>query len=381
MQTTIPDEHAYPATWRKTVISFGLALGLLALGNGLASRFGTNSGFNMVNHKWLDLMAMERPVDWFVLGDSFGLYGVMPSVMEQRLGGECLNFASHAGLLMFGNSQMLDVHIQRIGPPKQVIIVTAPTTWQKPIEEGVPQTMSKTPLPWGFWRELEPGFSFSPARWWEMVLGRYVPLYSSNTTIGALVQSLPARLLPQRASGAEATPEAPPLPPDLQAPEADVEKGWKAGDIRTVEEVLKTAKWLEPKTDNGFSVSAINRRVVESVARMAVEHHFEVYFANGPVMQQAVDRSPQVRRFLESLDHELPAWLESFPNCHYIRGTLLLPPTCCMDYGHVNPRGARAYSAALAAAVERLREDPSRPVTLRSEDVPGVPTAILTAPR
>jgi len=381
MPTTIPDERAYPVTWRKTAISFALALGLLALGNALASRFGTNSGFNLVNRKWLDLMAMERPADWLVLGDSYGLYGVMPSVVEERLGGECRNFASHAGLLMFGDSQMLDMHIQRVGPPRQVIIVTAPTTWQKPIQEGVPQTMSKTPLPWGFWRELEPGFSFSPARWWEMVLGRYAPLYSSNTTIGNLVQRLPARFLPKRAAaGAEATPEPAPLPPDLQAPQADQDKGWQAGEIRTLDEVLKTAEWLEPKTDNGFSVSAINKRVVESVARMAAEHHFEVYFANGPVMQPAVDRSPQVRRFLEQLDQELPAWLDSFPNCHYLRGVLLLPPDCCVDYGHVNPRGARAYSAALTAAVAQQRQAPDRPVTLSSDSTPGVRSTVLTAP-
>jgi len=327
-------------------------------------------------------MAMERPVDWLVLGDSYGLYGVMPSVMEARLGGECRNFASHAGLLMLGDSQMLDVHIQRIGAPKQVVIVTAPTTWQKPIDAGVPQTMSKTPLPWGFWRRLAPGFRFTPARWWEMFLGRYAPMYSSNTTIGGLLQSLPARLLPQRpAAAAVATPAPAALPPDLAAPAADLEKGWEAGEIRTLERVLETAEWLEPKTDDGFSISAINRQVVEAIGRFAAEQGFTVYYANGPVMQAAVERSTQVQTFLETMDRELAPWLDSVPGAHYIRGTLLLPLECCVDYGHVNPRGARAYSAALSAAVARLRDEPTKPTTLRSEDVPGLTTTVLTAPQ
>ncbi len=44
MKSTLPDARPYPANWRATVISCGLALALLALGNGLASRSGPTAG-------------------------------------------------------------------------------------------------------------------------------------------------------------------------------------------------------------------------------------------------------------------------------------------------------------------------------------------------
>ena len=375
---TLPSEQRYQATWRSMANSWLMVLAALLVGNSLAGHYINESGYQIIEDKWRLMFDLQQPVDWEVFGDSTALDGVMPSILEAKLGSRSLNLATHAGVLLIPNAELLDLQLQRIGPPKRAVIVAAATTWPRPQQLRALTTLSRTPLPWGFWHRLEPHLQLTPGQDWAMFLYRYCRIWSSDLTIANWLKSLPrravARLTPSAA--APATPASERGDPLLEASSEDLQKGWQVGRIRTPEKVRKSIPRLGSQCDLEFGISDINRRVVEAISRFATEQGFEVYYAHGPVLQEAYDQAPTVRRYLQQADRGLAALIDPLPHCHYVRGVLLLPTDAMSDGLHTNPRGARAYSAALAAALARLRDHPAEATAFRVDDAAGLASGV-----
>lgn len=229
-------------------------------------RLTTNRGYWLVREKWSLLETMPAPADWLILGDSSCNQGIMPDIVAAELGGTAVNLCTVGDMLAVNDAWMLARHIERLGPPKHVIIAHVYDMWARDQRALVRQPLlAKIPLDWGYWRAQEPALTLSAEDERQLMIARYVPLWAENKTLTSWLRH--PGLLWQR--DMSMTPE-----------------GFMAYDKANPGLVRRESKsHIASATKRRFAMSKINRQALETIRALADQHGFDVYIAAGPLYE------------------------------------------------------------------------------------------------
>ncbi|MBI2301545.1 MAG: hypothetical protein HYU66_21795 [Armatimonadetes bacterium] len=357
----LPTERPLAATAGGVVATLLGCLLLLLPANWVAAHFSHDLNYTLVPTKWQMLADLRESVDWLVVGDSDGLHGVVPSLLEQGLGGRSVNLCTLGYLLALQDPWVVETYRQRLGPPQNVVVVHSYGVWPRPWGDYTVQVMARVPLPWGYWRRLRPAIALTPREAWELWLQRYVPLYARASAIQNRVFRLGplARLdLAAQAEDEEgadvAAAEPVPLtgspPPEVRVAPEDLKQGFlpaRPGTAHALQQRLREAHAKPPTGE----VSPPNVQALRALMDAAERDGFELWIANGPIAQ-AMQRDPAVRAGLDALDQSLLRLTAGRPHVHFLPGRLALPDTWMQSPDHALPAGAMAYSRDL---VRRIR--------------------------
>lgn len=270
VQDRLPHETPTPATRGKVLLVLAVTLTIVALLNFVAGAalnlYTTNRGYWLVREKWTLLESLPAPVDWLILGDSSCNQGIKPEMIDQQFGGRAVNVCTVGDMLAVNDAWMLDRHIQRLGPPKHVIITHVYDMWPRDLRALVRQPLlAKVPLPWAYWRTTTPPLPLTSAQERSLAVARYLPLWAENKTLASWLRH--PGVLWQR----------------NMAMTAD---GFMAYDKSNPALVRRESKsHIEGARKHRFSLSQINRQSLEHIRALADQHGFDVYIAPGPLYE------------------------------------------------------------------------------------------------
>lgn len=226
----------------------------------------TNYGYWTLNQKWKLLLVQQEAVDWLILGDSSCSQGVAPAIFEQEWGETALNLCTIGNVGVLGDLWMLEAYIERVGPPRQVVVVHVYDVWHRQIN---PVIFGQVQVPLRFWQDLRLADELLAAKTVrdEMFLERYVPVQSQRRTLANMLKG--ALLLRDN------------LLTPLWVMQPD---GFVPATTPHPERVLEDVEnHLLFVSQNTFSISEINRRALSEMVDLAERHGFTIYLVNSPV--------------------------------------------------------------------------------------------------
>ena len=281
----LPREHAPSASLSRLAFEILGALILVLLINwaliGYLANYSTEFGYWTIHQKWFLLGKLDSPVDWLILGDSSCNQGVVPAVLEEKLGGRALNLCMVGNITVLGDLWLLEEYLDRFGPPKGVIIVHVYDVWPRSLN---PALLGQIPRPWGFWSEHTFGETmFAPLETrFELFMEHYVPLVSQTRTLGRTLRSMvffqhnPFRPIGQLG-----------------------EDGFLTVTEAKPEVVARDAQnHLDTLAENPFSISYINRAAFDQIVLLAEHYKMPVYLFNSP-LYEGLYNDPAFYAYLE----------------------------------------------------------------------------------
>ena len=332
----LPQEIARPIRWKGILLTMLGSLLILLFTNIAAiwylPEYGTNWGNRLVAHKWEMLLNMKEPVDWLILGDSSGATAVVPSIINQRLGGTSVNLCTHAGLRIINDAWMLDTYIEQLGPPKNVLLVHTVNVWAF-IEEPELYNLLQIPLGWGFWSLLQPPVELSPRQVFNAFLIRYVPLYSQSTTLGSILKTpwtTPVQLayLSFQDDGWLLLPESNPFIA-----------------LRPVYRVIYAVKGKEASL-HGKTINAL-----EHIAALAVEYDFDVYLVTGPLLEDLYQNQDYLA-YANQVRDRLDKFTANHERVRYVfRTPMTFPIDLMWGVNHMIGSAAPLYTEGLVSEI------------------------------
>ena len=334
-----PGETLHPTSARRILATAIVALLVTVLIDAAAvvglDRHPLNHTDQVVRAKWALLRRQTTPVDTLVLGDSTGNYGVVPDILAARLGGTALNLCTVGDLLAVNDAWMLERYIRDVGPPRTVVLVHAFDVWGRTHN---PAAIAQVPMSFGFWNDVRPVARLSIGEEGEVLLYRYVPLYSQDNTISRLFKSprmTLARSLDMDPSGF------------LRAYRALPDEVLKDSAFQIAQ--IERAKGDEP-------VSAENREALDFLSALAQRHHFDVYVSHSP-LYEGLWANARFRQYHDRLDDALLAIAASRPRLRIIPGPpRTFPADRMTNVDHLTEEGARSITESLAAEIATRRD-------------------------
>ena len=335
-----PSERVSQASWQDVRRLLAGVIACAALFNLVAIWFlehhSPNRAPRVVKAQWRLLDAADRTTNWLILGDSSGLQGVVPKLLDERLGGRSVNLGTTRRMLATNDAWMLNRFIARHGPPQGVVLVHAYEVWHGE-REWLIEAMPDIPLAWGFWNRLDPPLPLQPAEQVRVFLSRYVPLYADNQSLPRAFQ-YPWKVARYFFSvGIDETGYMP----------------VKSANPRQVEEDYR--QHIEAVRGRRFHISEINRQALERIRALAETHGFDVYLANSPLYQGLYD-DPEFRAYFRQVQEALRAFAATCPRIHYIaQEPSTFPKDQMENCDHVTAPASREFTRRLAEEILQLR--------------------------
>jgi hypothetical protein len=323
---------------------FGTALLVLAVNFGAMwyiDHYVENKGLELVERKWEILQTMEPPVDWLVLGDSTGNQGVVPEVLESKLGGTALNLCTIVPMTTLDDAMMLDVYIDKFGPPKNILIVHS---YDALFTEMSPLIFAKVPLPWG----ISSRYRFSPAlistsQQVQIAVARHFPLYFENGSLKNIIfdgLKSPEALFVSNKGHLNLTPEG--YMPVYQSRPDDVEED-KKGHIEAIKE-------------HEFKVTNVNIVAIDHIISLADQYGINVYIVTGPLYEDFYQDRVFQERFAE-----IQAWWSKAAGrsdyVHYLTTVSTFPRDQMEEVDHTTHLAAEQYTKNVSSEILKLQEN------------------------
>lgn len=339
----LPQETPVPATRGKVLLVLAVAIlsvFLLNLAAGAAlGRYTTNRGYWLVREKWNLLESLPAPVDWLILGDSSCNQGIKPDMVGEQLGGRAVNVCTVGDMLAVNDAWMLDRHIERLGPPKHVIITHVYDMWPRDLRALVRQPLlAKVPLPWAYWRTTTPPLPLTSEQERNLGVARYLPLWAENKTLATWLRH-PGVLWERDMSMTDA--------------------GFMAYDKANPGLVRREAKaHIDSTRKRRFSLSPINRQSLEHIRALADQHGFDVYIATGP-LYEGIWKDEGFKKHFAAMIKALTAVASKSPRMH-----VLLPEPVTFgvkqmeNADHLVGPAAGEYTQKLIAAIQAEQGKP-----------------------
>jgi len=297
-----------------------LVVNLVAIG--YLNHYTTNRGYWLVRRKWDILQGLDAPVEWLILGDSSGNQGLVPERLREKLGGTAINVCTVGNLTLLEDVWMLETYIGRLGPPQNVLIVHAYDVW--PREIGL-AFVAKIPFPWRFFSSLPASVGLKERA--EILLLRYVPLYSENVTLSKTI------LAGVRSPGS------------LFKDCFRLQSSGYMKSSKSLPEWVEYDAWVHIKfiTENDFVLSDVNRSAMDRLIALADRYGINVYVANGP-LYKGLCESEQFGRYFAQVRKELERFADSSEHIHYLPTVATFPADQMQEADHVIYPAAEIYT-------------------------------------
>jgi hypothetical protein len=264
------------------------------------NEFPVNRGYWLISAKWELLDQQETPVDWLILGDSSGNSGMDPKVVQEELGGTSLNLCLVGDMLVLGDAWMLDRYVSRVGAPKHVIIVHAPTVWARSFGQSSCQLLASSPLKLQSLRSLRPPLELTLDQTVEVIKAKAFPISSNARSLMTMLRS-PGQWFDRRELRLSDDGFMPIDPARADAAGVRIE----AGRLRASASQLP----------RGFSSES--RAALEQIAWLAEKHGIEVYIVCPPVLR-GLDSDPDFKQYLDSIADSLKTFAHGRPRIHVL---------------------------------------------------------------
>ena len=336
-------EVSTPSSTRSVLISVVGTIFVVLAANLAAlwylDHYSTNRGPELVEQKWKILQNMQTPVDWLVLGDSTGNQAVVPETLESRLGGTAVNLCTIVPMTTLDDAMMLDVYIDKFGPPNNVLIVHSYDIL--PVELS-PLIFAKIPLPWG----ISPRYRFSPAligvkEQVQISVARHFPLYFENRTLKSIISDgikSPDTLF---ASEFHLDLTSQGYMPMMEARPQDVEEDTKLH----IEGIMESA----------FVVSDINRVAIDHIITLADHYAINVYITTGPLYESFYEN-----RVFQDFFSEIQGWWSEVANrserVHYLASISTFSRDQMQEVDHATHAAAEMYTEEICSEVVRVQQ-------------------------
>lgn len=337
---TLPVETMRPSSPRAIAVAIATCLLLVAAANAAAAWYlehhPVNLGTVIVDRKWEIVERQTGPVDWLVLGDSSCNQGVDPVVLEQRLGGTTLNLCTIGDMLLLNDAWMLQRYVARVGPPRHVVIVHVADVWERDEARLQEALLTGAIAHAGISDEdrdqFVPPVDLGAADWVARIFGDRLPLYSQNASVGQLLRH-PWTIA--FGPGVEIRPDG-----FMVAIGADP----KAVDT-------DARSHIEAWTDGAEPISAINRAALVEIARLGVEHGFDVVLASAP-LYEGLYADPAYRRAFDGAQRDVQVLASGLTGVRVVfRDPMTFPSGAMQNADHLVAEAAHSYSIALADAI------------------------------
>jgi len=264
-QSTLPIEVIRPVSRREVrnviILTFLFVVAVNFTTRWILTLCNPNIGYDLIQAKWDLLLNQKNAVDGVILGDSSGNQGVIPALLAaQGLDAQWLNLCTIGSTLLINDAWMLQTLIERVGPPKRVILVHSYDALSK---EPSATVVASIPLQWGFWQQLQPSLQLDLSQTRDTFLARYIPLYAANLSLQRMIQhpwefdQWNAKLDPYGFEGR-----------NKSKPSA-IDKDFKKSQ--------KLVREQQPY------LSEPNRQALEVILSLAEKYGFNVYYATGPI--------------------------------------------------------------------------------------------------
>jgi len=309
-----------------------------------------NLGYALIQTKWRLLLSQNSAVDGLILGDSTGNQGVIPTLLtEQGLGSRWLNLCTIGSTLLVNDAWMLQTFIERIGPPKRVILVHAYDALSK---EPSATTIAIIPLKWGFWKHLQPSLQLDLSQTRDAFLARYTPLYSANLSLQTMIEH------PWRFERWKVTVDQYGFQSKDKSKPGAIDKDFKKSQ-RVVRE-------QQP------SLSEPNRQALEAILSLAEKYGFVVYYATGPIYE-SLGREPQFMTYFQKTQQTLGVFADRSARFRILLTDPVTFPKHQLteSIDHVTTEGARLYTHKISVTISELDRNGSSPA---GEKRPGMAT-------
>jgi hypothetical protein len=337
----LTEENVAVASRRKVLVSLlGAAFVFAALNLALRPLLDghtSNRGYWLIRTKWTMVERLERPVDWLLLGDSACNQGLRPDILAARLGGRVLNTCTLGDMLVVHDAWMLQRHIERVGPPKHVVVSHVYDVWHRRVGRRFRGSlMGRIPRPWGFWNDMRPPIRASLEDVGLLLVERWVPLYTENRTLAGWAMD------PARAFSTEFALDA---------------DGYMQVDEAKPDEVRKdVARHLDFLADHPLAFAPDNRLALREIIRLADEHDFDVYLVSSPIARTLAE-VPAYRDYAEALLGELREVASESARVHLVlEQPVTFEETEMENADHLTHASAEVYSRRVADAILGTRK-------------------------
>ena len=331
----LPVDKTSPTTGRDLAkMLLGVVLVVVAL-NTVAFIYFTlnpsNAGVQLVREKWSMVSVVSEPVDWLILGDSSCNQGLDPSVFESELGGTSLNLCTTGDMLVADDAWMLDLYLERVGPPQAVVIGHVYDVWHRDTE-ALTATMWAVPQLAERVEQLEPAVALDRRDRFLIRFGRYLPLYSRSTTLRTFLMR-PTALFAQSS---------------LQLDE----RGFSSRDEQVQGRVDRdAANHLAFLSRNEFSVDPINDAALRHIVQLGEDFDFDVYLVAAPTFE-GVASTDDFREYTSQLDAYLQD-LTADTRARVIPRLAGYPAEQLQNVDHLRSEGALHYTSAVIEAIRQ----------------------------
>jgi hypothetical protein len=337
----LPEEIQPEISWRRIAIILFLSFILLFITNLFAftylGSYSTNFGYWSIHQKWKMLGKINRPVDWVILGDSSCSQGIMPAVFSTELNQIAVNFCTIGDMGTVGDLWMLEEYIQRVGAPKNVLVVHTFDIWYR---EFNPVRLGQIPRPWGFWQAHSFGEDFMQEKEVRngIFLERYVPLYSQRGTIGRIIRNtLAGNHNPLKAMWIN---EPDGFVPAIEPKPLIVEDGEK--------------QMVDFVNQNTFSVSQINDQALRKMLEVADLNDIKLVIANAPIYEGLFSNA-SYQGYFQSLQSYLQGAAAKYDHTQYVSSVKTFPADQMQTPDHLIVPGAEEYTHWLIGEILKLR--------------------------
>jgi hypothetical protein len=293
-----------------------------------------NRGNWLVHEKW-KLLDRAPDVDTLILGDSSCNQGVVPQVLDEKLGGRSLNLCTIGNALAVNDAWMLDDYLAKHPAPKRVIVVHVYDMWTRDADYTFVRLLGKIPRSFGFWNDMNPPVHLDMSDYEDLVSSKFLPLHSESTSLMTWIQS------PREA-----------LHTHFQLDERGFMNVTTPAPKRVAENLKKHLREL---ADLPTIPTLPNQRALARLAELAEHHHIDMVFANSP-MVDALWASPELQHYLAVERTALRQSLGPSPHVRVLDG----PPRTFSaiemeNVDHVVGAAATTFTEWLA---QRIRERP-----------------------
>jgi len=328
----LPSEISKPINRRQFALVIVLALFVIFATNAIISFSGVvdriDGGGRIIEKKWGILSSLDQPVDWLILGDSSADQGVVPTRIEESLGGRAVNLATVGNLLAVNDVWMLDEYIENHGAPNNVVIIHVYDMWRRDAETSA---FAKVPLTPGYWRTGTPSLPFTISESAELMAFRYLPLFQSQNLIKKLMSDPGKIKIPPRTIQSNGfTPVADPQPTTVEF-DYSVHKSFYSQEQ--------------------FELSEINRQALERLVELADEYEFDVYIANSPIFD-GLKVDAKFQTYFTNVQDLLINLDVRSPYIHFVLcETPSYPKELMTNVDHLILEGALSFTDTLAKSI------------------------------